>query len=162
MRKPIVRLADTAATQKTGRRMKRTAEQRAVIAQADAIKRAGRKADRKARPPRVTPTAAGQRQPRIHDAGFLSYTRRLPCCVGPVGCSGGIEAAHIRYGRRGAPTGLGIKPNDSDCVPLCRGHHRDGPDAQHAGSERAWWVKRGLDPFAIAAANFADYQRGAA
>jgi len=142
--------------------MTRTAEQRAILAQADAVKRAERQAAKAARPARVQPTAAGQRQPRVRDNGFLAYTRRLPCAVGPVGCSGGIEAAHVRFGRPGAPTGLGIKPDDRLAVPLCRGHHRDGPDAQHAGSERAWWAARGLDPFAIAARNFAAYQKGSA
>lgn len=93
------------------------------------------------------------------DAGYLAFLRRQPCCVGPLGCSGPVEAAHIRFGRPGAPpTGLQRKPNDQDATPLCVAHHREGPDAQHRAGERAWWAKRGLDPFEIAAQLYAAYR----
>ena len=95
---------------------------------------------------------------RVRDPGFLVYVRRLPCSVGPIGCSGGIEAAHIRYSLPGEPlTGMQRKPDDSRCVPLCAGHHRTNPDAQHAGNERRWWLDRGIDPHALAATLYAQY-----
>lgn len=143
--------------------MSRSAEQRALISQVDAIKRAERKDAKARRPARVQPTAVGQRRPRVHDNGFLAFTRRLPCCVGPVGCEGAVEAAHIRDGHQGGPIGLGIKPDDCFVTPLCHAHHNGGDKrAQHKRGEAAWWRTHGLDPFAIAAGNFADYRKGAA
>ena len=95
------------------------------------------------------------------DHGFLAFPRRQPCCVGPVGCDGPVEAAHVRYGRPGEPpTGMQRKPDDRNAVPLCVAHHRDGPDAQHRTNERAWWARRGLDPFAVAEALYKIYTSG--
>lgn len=90
---------------------------------------------------------------------YLAYVRRLPCAVGPVGCVGPVEAAHVRFGRPGEPpTGLQRKPPDCRAVPLCSGHHRTNPDAQHAGSERRFWERRGIDPHALADAHYATYR----
>ena len=98
---------------------------------------------------------------RVRDPAFLAFLRRQPCCVGAVGCSGSVEAAHIRMGRPGEPpTGMQRKPSDTRAVPLCRGHHRDGPDAQHASNERDWWAKRGLDPFAVAGRLYVQFLKG--
>lgn len=126
---------------------------------AKAILAKHRKTVKAARPARVQPTAPEQRQPRKRDPGFLAFLRRQACAVGPSGCFGATEAAHIRYGRPGAGNaGLQRKPDDRDAVPLCRGHHRDGPDAQHRGSERAWWIARGIDPHALADRLYAEYR----
>jgi hypothetical protein len=117
------------------------------------LKSRERKTAKAARP--VSPKA---NRGRVRDPGFLAYVRRLPCAVGPIGCAGGIEAAHIRYSLPGEPlTGMQRKPDDCRAVPLCAGHHRTNPDAQHAGSERAFWAKRGIDPHAIAASRYAQY-----
>jgi hypothetical protein len=125
--------------------------EREVLAEARRIKARTRKAAAKARPARVQPTAPGQRQPRKREPAFLAFLRRQPCCVGPLGCSGSVEAAHIRFGRPGSGNaGMQRKPDDRDAVPLCRGHHRDGPDAQHRTNERAWWAAHGIDPHAYA------------
>ena len=104
------------------------------------------------------PVSPKQNRGRVRDPSFLAYVRRLPCAVGPIGCSGGIEAAHIRYGLPGEPlTGMQRKPDDCRAVPLCAGHHRTNPDAQHAGNERRWWLDRGIDPHALAAMLYARY-----
>ena len=105
------------------------------------------------------PVSPKQNRGRVRDPGFLAYVRRLPCSVGPIGFSVGIEAAHIRYSLPGEPlTGMQRKPDDCRAVPLCAGHHRTNPDAQHAGSERAFWAKRGIDPHAFAAELYAQYK----
>ena len=85
------------------------------------------------------------------DHGFLAFLRRQPCCVGPVGCAGHIEAAHVRFGRPGErPTGMQRKPSDAgNTVPLCVAHHRRGRDAQHDSGERKWWEARRMDPHQI-------------
>jgi hypothetical protein len=109
---------------------------------------AHRKATRKARPQPIVPERDGrQRQPRIRDNGFLAFLRRLPCASGPEGCFGPVQAAHIRFGRPGqGNAGMQRKPDDRNAVPLCAGHHTEGPDAQHRAGERQWWAARGIDP----------------
>jgi hypothetical protein len=44
-----------------------------------------------------------------------------------------IEAAHVRMG---SGAGLGQKPDDWRCVPLCGDHHRQ----QHSTSEPDFWL----------------------
>lgn len=118
--------------------------------------------DRRAARPRPTRSPdKRQRQPRERDPGFLAFIRRQPCCAGPAGCSGAIEAAHLRFASaaRGKPlTGMQTKPDDRYAVPLCVAHHRAGPDAQHSHGESAWWAMRGLDPLEIADRLFAEYR----
>jgi hypothetical protein len=95
---------------------------------------------------------------RVRDSGFLAFLRRQPCCVGPLGCCGPVEAAHIRFARPGQPmTGMQRKPDDKDATPLCAGHHRTNPDAQHAGNERAFWARHGIDPHELADRLYAEY-----
>lgn len=118
------------------------------IRAAEALLREHRKANRKAR---TKPPAPKHRNAptRVKDNVFLAWIRRQPCAVGPVGCSGPIEAAHVRSHRPGGrPTGMGRKPDDLGNVnPLCHGHHA----AQHdAGDERRWWASHGKDPHVVA------------
>ena len=97
-----------------------------------------------------------QRQPRERDETFLAFVRRQPCCI--PGCAGKAEAAHIRMGdlaRGKRSTGIGEKPSDRYCVPLCAYHHREGPQSQHAGSEAAFWSRHCINPFDLAAALYA-------
>jgi hypothetical protein len=109
----------------------------------------------------------GQRAPQLEDPKYLSWIRGLPC----VGCvqdktpsrSMRCEAAHVRFGdaRAGwAPTGMGQKPDDRRTLPLCCGHHREGPKAQHGARERAWWEARDICPPALCAALSAAYEAG--
>lgn len=94
---------------------------------------------------------------RVRDPGFLAFLRRQPCAVGPVGCRGPVQAAHIRTSLPGEPpTGLQRKPNDDRCCPLCAGHHEE----QHSMNEMRFWAKHGKDPFAVAFGYFKAYQRG--
>lgn len=93
---------------------------------------------------------------RIEDAAHLRFIRTLPCLV--TGRTDRIEAAHIRFGEPlvGKPrTPMGRKPDDSWVVPLCAYMHREGPEAQHRGNERTWWIEQRLDCLAIAQALYA-------
>lgn len=65
-----------------------------------------------------------------------------PCVVCTAPSS---EAAHVRIGQQG----IGMKPADSCCVPLCSYCHRTGPDAQHRHNEREWWEARGVNPLVL-------------
>jgi hypothetical protein len=47
---------------------------------------------------------------------YLAFIRSKPCCA----CGRPAEAHHA-LGRRG----VGVKPSDFGCVPLCREHHRE-------------------------------------
>jgi hypothetical protein len=87
-----------------------------------------------------------QRQPREKNAKHLALVRLLPCLVCGRGPS---EAAHVRYGdhlRGKPPTGIGQKPDDRWCVPLCFRCHR----YQHTRGERIFWEAQGIDPIAVA------------
>ena len=100
------------------------------------------------------------KNPRQHDDKHLDFIRSLPCCV----CGNNIEtqAAHIRfsdarYAKSNA--GVGQKPHDFWCVPLCSADHR----SQHDGDERSWWQSKGIDPLRVAMAlylNTGDHERG--
>jgi hypothetical protein len=84
----------------------------------------------------------------------LTAVRACPCLICGVETSRS-EAAHIRMGSRDhnkMPAGIGQKPADKWTLPLCSWHHRDGPEAQHKGSERAFWQRHGIDPFGVAEA----------
>lgn len=84
---------------------------------------------------------------RLEDAKHLAFIRKLPCLV--TGRPAPSDAAHIRMGSpehgKGS-TGMGTKPDDCWTVPLSRKAHL----AQHGGSEREFWRRNGVDPFAIA------------
>jgi hypothetical protein len=110
-------------------------------------------------------TELRQRQPRIVEPGFLKFTRTLPCCV--CGTTGMSQAAHIRMGNvslKKLPAGMREKPDDIWSVPLCGprlgiypaviGCHAE----QHSGAERDYWERSGMDPFVIAAWNYARYR----
>lgn len=102
----------------------------------------------------------GQRKPRAREPGFLAYLRRQRCCVGPAGCSGPVQAAHIRFsdfkvGR--VNPGKGQKSDDRWATPLCATHHAE----QHArGNERAWWEEKRVDPNEVSQRHHATYTGG--
>ena len=109
-------------------------------------------------------TELRQRSPRILDPGFLTFTRKLPCCV--CGSIGRSQAAHIRFGNVSLgkrDTGSREKPDDKWCVSLCGpilgafppmiGCHAE----QHSMNEIEFWRKVCLDPFVIAAWNHTRY-----
>jgi hypothetical protein len=130
-----------------------TSEDRAIAA-------AARKRARQARSQALkTSRAPNKREERERDPGFLAYLRRQPCEAAHMGgCSGRIEAAHIRFsdgpGRRNP--GAGRKNHDRHANPLCRHHHQHD---QHRRSERGFWASLGKDAYDRAAAHFAAYTR---
>ena len=52
-------------------------------------------------------------------------------------CEGRIEAHHVREGSNG---GVGLKPDDSTCVPLCATAHKRGHDGGWKTFEKEWRV----------------------
>lgn len=136
--------------------MIRDPHERAVLNEAREIRRRDNMARKAARP--KLERAAGQRQPRQRDNGYLQALRRLPCCIG-WGCEGRVEAAHIRYSNPAVGRinpGMQQKPDDRFATPLCQGHHR----SQHATKEAEWWRAWGLCPDGLSAMLYAAYQAG--
>jgi hypothetical protein len=78
---------------------------------------------------------AAHRRPPKHnprkDPEKLEFVARRPCLVNrsdPEGCSGRVTIHHVRV--------LGGKRDDRRTVPLCQGHHQDGPRAYHTLGRR--------------------------
>lgn len=93
-----------------------------------------------------------QRDPRQEDRKHLAFVRTQPCCL-PF-CKREAEPAHLRMDNLAIGkelTGKSEKPHDKFTVPLCPYHHRIGVDCQHNSNEREWWIRTGIDPWAIAA-----------
>lgn len=131
--------------------MSRSFEERQVLAAAAAIRAKDRKAAKALRPAKVIPTAKGQRQPRDKDSGFLSWLHdSIPCiaCLidGRSPNPHHIEAAHQKLAIAAAgwkEGGGGVRTHDHRCVPLCRWHHQDAPNACDKG-QRKFWDRLGL------------------
>ena len=92
------------------------------------------------------------RQPRTKNEAHLQFIRDLPC----VSChdNTATEAAHLRsdnleYGKR--HTGMGEKPSDMWCLPLCGRCHR----AQHSANEKNFWANLGINPWVLSLSLFA-------
>jgi hypothetical protein len=83
------------------------------------------------------------------DFSYLAAIRTLPCLRCGMEPS---EAAHIRFSSAvfGKASGLGKKPSDEACVPLCAGCHRLDRDAQHNRGEREFWASIGINPLLVA------------
>ena len=127
------------------------ADQRAIVNEANRIKREARKAATKAR--LKSPKAD---RGRVRDNGFLAFLRRQPCACG-CGAPAPSDAAHIRMAspeRGKLPTGMQVKPSDRFAVPLRRACH----ERQHSMSEARFWSERGIDPFAVADRLYAEYR----
>jgi len=83
---------------------------------------------------------------------YLDWIREKPCLI----CErqdtpSTAEAAHV--GERG----LSQKCPDSEAIPLCVFHHREGPHAHHKLGKR-FWVLYGIDKDAIIARLNAEYE----
>jgi len=77
-------------------------------------------------------------------ADYLAWIRTLRCvvCSRVGGGSLVIEAAHTNtLGMRG----LGQKSSGFSAVPLCRVHHRDGPESYHRLGERRFVERHRID-----------------
>ncbi len=104
------------------------------------------------------PDELRQRQPRVEDKAFLAFVRTRRCCS--CGAPPPSHAAHIRMAcreRGKRETGKGERPSDRYATPMCQTCHLDGPGAQHKGPEAAFWRRVGVDPFAVAAALYAEF-----
>lgn len=80
--------------------------------------------------------AKAKRRPRA-DARHIEAVKLLPCAV--CGAQGPSDAHHSiskRYSQRRAP--------DAFCIPLCKRHHQDGPEAIHE-DKAAWEARHGYD-----------------
>ena len=96
--------------------------------------------------------AAGER-----DAGYLALVRQCPCLKCGMEPA---EAAHVRFASAafGKASGMGKKPEDRFCVPLCAQCHRLDRGAQHNRGEQAFWQEIDINPLLVAAHLYA--QRG--
>lgn len=68
---------------------------------------------------------------RWRSPAHLNWIRGFHCAN--CGVSDPIEAAHVRILGGG---GMGFKPADFDCVPLCKNCHQE----QHSIGERTFWT----------------------
>ncbi len=66
----------------------------------------------------------------IRDEKHRRFIASLPCCV--TGFEGQTQCAHVRYRGNG---GMGLKPSDDLCVPLCVLMHA----YQHHVGELNFW-----------------------
>lgn len=86
--------------------------------------------------------AKGRTDKRIRCPAHLKWIRGFKCCV--PGCDmRPIEAAHVRTGTGG---GMGMKPDDTWVISLCRDHHAE----QHRVGEPAFQARHGIDLKALA------------
>lgn len=78
---------------------------------------------------------------RLRSPRHLAWVRTLPCSV--PGCdSDDIHAHHVRKG-----AGIGLKPADGNCTPLCFEHHAE----IHLNGSRTFEIRHGVDLSVIAA-----------
>ena len=93
-----------------------------------------------------------KKDPRKFIESHLGFLRQLPCCIPSCGNNIETQAAHLRFSDARVAkvnAGVGQKPHDFWCVPLCGKHH----DEQHrAGDERTWWASKGIDPIFLSMA----------
>ncbi len=90
----------------------------------------------------------GIREPsRINCPGHLKFVRGFKCAAWASGeheCSGKMEAHHVRENLSG---GMGIKPDDSEAVPLCSAAHSE----LHNSGAKTFEAKYKVDLSKIAA-----------
>lgn len=86
-----------------------------------------------------------------------SYIRSLNCVA--CGAPPRSECAHIRFSHFDGEVipleergGMGLKPHDRHCIPLCRQCH----GRQHMMGEALFWMERGLNPICLAASLWAN------
>lgn len=78
-----------------------------------------------------------KRASRWRSLAHCTFVRGHECCV--AGCGGRpIEVAHVR---RGSGAGVGQKPDDWNCLSLCRDHHAE----QHRLGEQSFENRHNLD-----------------
>lgn len=117
----------------------RSAESRAILHAAQAIKAKEKKERQRARPPMVV--KVGQ-QPRQRDNEHLKRIRRLPCLATLIRTGEEafrVDACHVRANYAspgwGGNPGMSCKPSDWRTLPLNRSEHM----LQHSMSEIQYW-----------------------
>ena len=75
----------------------------------------------------------------------LAFVRSLGCCVPGCTSRGPVHAHHVRTA---ANSGIGVKPDDYETVPLCHVHH----DELHRNGARTFAAKHRVDLAAFAKA----------
>lgn len=128
-------------------------DERALARQLAQVRKVRRTEAKQARPKNLKADRGRER-----DTAHLAYIRRQPCEVRHKGgCSGPVQAAHIRYRDARYPNSAGgqVKNHDRHCNPLCAEHHRIQGDVM---AERPFWAWAGLDPYETAARHYAAYQ----
>jgi ERF superfamily len=100
------------------------------------------KNSRRAHPQRINSGIAGVAVHKRHrNKAHLLHVAQQTCLI----CARKpADPHHLRFMQ---PRGLGLKVSDEFTVPLCRTHHRE---AHHAGDERVWWQRFGIDPIKVA------------
>lgn len=132
----------------------RSLAERQLIAEADAIRRAERKAVKRAKP------KLDKGPERLPD--YVSWLHEgLPCiaCLieGPAKHHGNrIEAAHI-WLAEGAMRG--VQNSDWTCIPLCSWHHRLDRDACDV-AQRKFFDRLGVEPIGLCEALYAAFKAG--
>jgi hypothetical protein len=83
----------------------------------------------------------GHKQGRVRSAEHKAWIRRQVCegCGTKGGPANPIQAAHVRIRGLG---GMGLKPGDERCVPLCYVCHL----GQHNEGETTFWERIKKDP----------------
>ncbi len=89
-------------------------------------------------------TKSRSKRERKHFPEYIALIRQCPCLI----CGAQAEAAHVRMSSAEYKKLNGR--DDHFVVPLCPGHHRLYPDAQHTMGERQFWTLQGIDPLKIA------------
>jgi len=72
----------------------------------------------------IRPKPIYREGPPVRDEAYLRFIASFPCVV----CGKRAEAAHT------GPHGMRQKSSDLSAIPLCRKHHRTGPDSYHASA----------------------------
>jgi len=71
----------------------------------------------------VNPRPIYQAEKPVRDEKYKAFLRKLCCVI--CGSYRAVEAAHF------GAHGLSQKASDLDTLPLCRWHHRTGPQSYH-------------------------------
>ena len=94
-------------------------------------------------------TKPAKEKGRVRDNAHLDAVRQLPCVNPQCRRDPAGVAAHVRFAcaeAGKANPGMQQKPDDAWTLPLCPQCHTDAPDAQHKGSEIAFYKRIGIDP----------------
>ena len=80
---------------------------------------------------------------RLRSKERLRHVAKQPCLI----C--GRSPCHAHHLRHAQPRGMALKVSDEFTVPLCAIHH---DEIHRTTTENTWWLERGVDPLAVAAA----------